>query len=58
MPIGTATPAGENKENMPKREALNSGAAKSISPTTGSETEKFAKARNVKRRTEVIGVKS
>ncbi len=57
MPIGTATPAGESK-NAPKRDGLNSGAAKSIAPTSGSDTEKFAKARNTKRRTEVIGVKS
>ena len=57
MPIGTATPAGESKFN-PKRDALNSGAAKSLPPTSGSDTEKFMKARNTKRKTEMVGVKS
>ena len=59
MAFGGGSKAGMNPANKPKREGLDSGPAKSLAPTSGSDTEKFMKMRNEKRRNNPgLGVKS
>lgn len=60
MPLGSKkSTAPMQAGNKPRRDGLSTGPAKSLPPTSGSETEAFMKMRSEKRRnTTNKGVKS